>query len=58
VIAWTLALPLTYEVIDRFDVDGSWVPARWPIVVMCVVVVVGLIADVVPRRASALRGST
>jgi alpha-1,6-mannosyltransferase len=38
--AWMATLPLTYEVIDRFDIDGSWQPALWPIVVM--VLAVGL----------------
>lgn len=43
---WMATLPLTYEVIDRFDVDGSWFPARWPIVVMCVAVA---LAATLPR---------
>ncbi len=38
VIAWMTALPLTYEVIDRFDLDYSWHPATWPIAVMVVAV--------------------
>jgi alpha-1,6-mannosyltransferase len=55
VIAWVTTLPLTYEVIDRFDVDNTWFPARWPISVMCVAVLAGAIADVwlvLRRRAS------
>lgn len=32
VTAWSLAAPLTYEVVDRFDVDGRWEPATWPLV--------------------------
>jgi hypothetical protein len=40
VIAWITGLPLTYEVIDRFDVDGSWHPASWPIIVTLVAVAV------------------
>ena len=32
--AWSATLPLTYEVIDGFDVDGSWQPRAWPIIVM------------------------
>ena len=38
--AWIAALPLTYEVIDRFDVDGSWQPRDWPIALMLVAVLV------------------
>lgn len=34
VMAWMTALPLTYEVIDRFDLDYSWHPAVWPIFVV------------------------
>ncbi len=36
--AWVTALPLTYEVIDRFDVDASWQPRAWPIIVTTLVV--------------------
>lgn len=37
-LAWTLTMPLTYEVIDRFDVDGSWFPALWPVQLTLVLV--------------------
>lgn len=30
-IAWCSALPLTYEVLDVFDVSGRWTPAAWPL---------------------------
>lgn len=36
-LGWATALPLTYEVLDRYDVDGSWEPAAWPIVMLAVV---------------------
>lgn len=35
--AWALSLPLSYEVIDRFDLDGTWVPSSWPLWVTVVV---------------------
>ncbi len=28
---WASLLPLTYEVIDRFDSGGGWEPKRWPL---------------------------
>lgn len=30
-LAWIGAAPLTYEVIDTFDVRGVWEPAAWPL---------------------------
>jgi hypothetical protein len=51
--AWLAALPLTYEVIDRFDVDGTWQPEIWPIVVMVGAVMVVVMTKLrwqAPRR--------
>ncbi len=31
---WLTVLPMTYEILDRFDVDGSWEPAAWPVVAL------------------------
>jgi hypothetical protein len=49
-VGWLLTLPLTYEVIDRFDVDGAWQPAAWPLVVIALGWVAGAVLD---RRARA-----
>lgn len=31
---WMLTLPLTYEVLDAFERDGTWTPATWPLAVI------------------------
>ncbi len=50
-LAWLSVAPLTYEVIDRFDVDGTWSPAAWPVVCIGLAWGVGLVVDRCLRRA-------
>lgn len=50
VLAWMTVLPLTYEILDRYDVDGSWEPASWPVVAIAVAWGIGAYLDL---RASA-----
>jgi len=33
-LVWAALLPLTYEVIDGFDLGAAWRPATWPLVVV------------------------
>ena len=33
-LVWMTTVPLTYEVIDRFDSSGVWEPAIWPLAVI------------------------
>jgi hypothetical protein len=40
-IGWITILPLTYEVIDRFDACGVWEPAVWPLLLVVLVWLVG-----------------
>lgn len=42
---WVTVLPLTYEVLDRFDVDASWEPRVWPVVLLLAAWGVGLAFD-------------
>jgi len=54
VITWLTAAPLTYEVIDRFDSEGVWQPATWPLLVVALAWLIGLAVDIVVARR--LRG--
>jgi hypothetical protein len=38
-----LVLPCSYEVVDRYQLDGTWAPATWPLA-LALVVVFGLLA--------------
>lgn len=49
-IVWFALLPLTYEILDRFDLDASWEPAAWPLVMVALGWVVGLALDVAGER--------
>lgn len=51
-LAWLSVAPLTYEVIDRFDVDGMWSPATWPVVCIGLAWGVGLAVDLWLRRST------
>jgi len=44
-IGWTVALPLTYEVLDRFDADGVWAPAAWPLWLVALAWLIGGVFD-------------
>jgi len=50
VIAWLTSAPLTYEVIDGFDAEGSWQPATWPLVAIVAAWAVGLAIDLAVAR--------
>lgn len=50
-LAWFVLLPLTYEILDRFDVDASWEPEAWPVVMVALGWVVGLALDFAGRRS-------
>ena len=53
-IAWATAVPLTYEVIDRFDSVGTWQPASWQLWIIGASCCLGLAVDVVRRAQSPL----
>jgi hypothetical protein len=44
-IAWATAVPLTYEVIDRFDILPTWQPASWPLWIVAASCCLGLALD-------------
>jgi hypothetical protein len=44
-LAWATAVPLTYEVIDRFDLVGTWQPASWPLWIIGASCCLGLAVD-------------
>ena len=52
-IGWLTASPLVYEVRDRFDSDGIWMPAIWPLATIAAVWTIGLAIDVVRVRQGA-----
>jgi hypothetical protein len=45
-IGWVVTLPLTYEVIDRFDAAGVWEPAAWPLLLVALAWLVGGVIDI------------
>ncbi|MGI8783707.1 MAG: glycosyltransferase 87 family protein [Acidobacteriota bacterium] len=53
-LAWLTAIPLTYEVIDRFDTLGAWEPAswHWPLWAIGFAWVLGLTIDMAVKRRS------
>lgn len=57
---WTLALtavlPLGYEVIDRYQANGVWSPATWPIVLTASAPIFALLSHLRPTRDAPLRG--
>ncbi|MBC7794844.1 MAG: DUF2029 domain-containing protein [Clostridia bacterium] len=55
VFGWMVLAPFTYEVIDRFDVDGSWFPALWP--VQLTVALTGVLLILRPHEALFCRSS-
>ena len=44
-LVWTLAAPLTYEVLDVFDTRGDWSPRAWPLWAIGIGAVLGLAVD-------------
>ncbi|MFW6066955.1 MAG: glycosyltransferase 87 family protein [Myxococcota bacterium] len=44
-VAWLAAVPLTYEVIDRFDLGRGWEPAAWPLLCIAGAWAAGWIVD-------------
>ena len=48
--AWALALgavaPVSYEVLDAWQRDGQWAPARYPVALIAAAVAVGVAVDV------------
>lgn len=46
VVGWVVTLPITYEVIDRFDASNVWEPAAWPLLVVALSWVLGGLFDV------------
>lgn len=50
-VGWTLTSPLTYEVLDAFEVGGGWSPKAWPLWIIGLGWVVGLGVDAWRRRA-------
>jgi alpha-1,6-mannosyltransferase len=53
-VAWLAAVPLTYEVIDRFDAGQGWSPAAWPLACIAAAWGVGLAIDLIRGRSSAM----
>lgn len=45
VLCWVTAVPLAYEVRDRFAVDGTWMLAAWPLWAIGLAWAVGLAID-------------
>jgi hypothetical protein len=48
--SWTalltlLAFPLTHEVIDRYQRDGVWAPAQWPLFAVALAIAFGALCD-------------
>ncbi|MFW5926051.1 MAG: glycosyltransferase 87 family protein [Myxococcota bacterium] len=52
-LGWLTAVPLTYEVLDRFEVGEGWVPRLWPLVGIAGAWGIGLLVDAVRARRSA-----
>lgn len=40
-VGWIVALPFSYEVIDRFDAAGVWEPAAWPLLLVALAWLIG-----------------
>ena len=38
-------MPCTYEVLDSFQAHQRWTPARWPLALLAVATLLGLVAD-------------
>ena len=55
-IGWTSALPFTYEVIDAFDLSGVWAPSGWPLIVLVLSTVLGMVMDGINEREAVLGG--
>lgn len=51
-LAWSLSLPLTYEVLDRFDRTGEFTPERWPLVAIALACAAGVLVDLRTTRWS------
>lgn len=49
-LAWVSAVPLGYEVLDRFEAEGVWMPAVWPLWAVALAWLLGVGADVWRRR--------
>lgn len=51
---WAIAalaiMPCTYEVLDAYQAHHRWTPARWPLVALAAVTLLGLLADLWIRR--------
>ncbi|MEO1035115.1 MAG: glycosyltransferase 87 family protein [Pseudomonadota bacterium] len=52
VLAWLAAAPLSYEVLNRFNTDGVWQPAVWPLVTIAVLCLAMGIWSVVAKRVN------
>ncbi len=57
-LGWVVAAPLTYEVVDRFEIDGSWEPATWPLVGIAMSILLGFALERLAQNQSAKRTST
>ena len=44
-LAWFILFPFFYEVLNQFSCCGVWAPAQWPIYVLTIGMVLGLVAD-------------
>lgn len=49
-LAWVTTLPLTNEVVDRFETTGLWEPAAWPLWTIATSWIVGIAIDSAWRR--------
>ncbi len=54
-IGWQAVAPLSYEVLDLWDLAGRWEPAGWPVWAVRVALLVGLVAGLVFMRGLTLR---
>lgn len=54
VLLWTLAMPLSYEVLPLFDAHGIWAPASWPLWVIASAFLGGLFWDYRAGRLSSV----
>lgn len=54
-VAWCLAVPFTYEVIDRFEKEGIWEPALWPLWLIALSLLLPWIGQRLKRFAGSVR---
>jgi hypothetical protein len=49
-IAWLSVVPLSYEVLDLFDLSGQWSPSPWPLFLLVAAWIIGWGLDRKARR--------